>query len=180
MQHSALKSSRAEVHMAQITDTTGLDDPRTNNSKMTWTESCMTSMMSEPQRKQKMKTRRKENPRRPRHPCRLRPAQLRQLLSLLALLAAHLSIVISPMLRISSSRPSSSTGSSKHLFLAHQNIVPYLCYLDICPAQPYVNITYTIQHSSGPFPLRALPQLSSVHALYSTIRCSHVTLRVRT
>ena len=54
--------------MAQIADTTGLDDPGTKNSlaKMTWTESCMTPLKSSPQRKQII--RRKENLRRPAIP----------------------------------------------------------------------------------------------------------------
>jgi hypothetical protein len=153
----SFEAIRSKVHMAQLLTLQISTTPAPATTKMTWKESCMTSLMSSPQRKQKDENATQGKPKTPRHPSRLRPAQLRQLLSLLALLTAHLSIVISSMLRINSSRPSSSTGSSKHLFLAHQHItyLPYLCYLDICPAPPCVNITYTIRHSSGPFPLRA-------------------------
>jgi hypothetical protein len=64
----------------------------------------------------------------------------------------------------------SSTRSSKHLFLAQQHItyLPYLCYLDICPAPPCMNTTYTIRHSR-------VVHRTLYNASYA-IRRSHVAL----
>lgn len=80
----SLEAIRSEVHMAQITDTTDLDNPGTKNSiaKMTWTASCMTPLESLPQRKQKDDNTTQGRPKTPRHPSRLRPARLRHLLCL--------------------------------------------------------------------------------------------------
>jgi len=140
MQHSVLKPSGAKSisAMAQITDATDLDDPVPTTTKMTRTESCMTSLMSSPQRKQQDENTTQGKPKTPRHPSRLRSVQLRQLLSLLALLEAHLSIVIRQVLRINSSRPSCSTGSSKYPFLSHQRITYLPCYLDVCFPPPFL------------------------------------------
>jgi len=139
MQHSALnfEAIQSKVHMAQIL-ILQISTTAPTTAKMTWTESCMASLMSSLLRKQKDEnTTQDGKPKPPRHP---------------------------------SSRPGSSTGSSKHLLLAHQHIT-YLPY--------QYKVCHSTFHWSFSTP-RALPNLNLVHdmhdTLYNTLRFSHVAL----
>ena len=82
----SLEAIRGEVHMAQITDTTGLDDPGTKNSlaKMTWTDGELYEPF-EVLITEKADNTTQGKPKTPRRPSRLRPARLRHRLCLLAL-----------------------------------------------------------------------------------------------